>query len=151
MFSARPCFRRRRLREWAPAWVAQGGLDMVPTARFAFSNTSGGQRAKLALFGFVRVDGMPVPELRHRIDDRMYAAHHELGRHGYNNGKIVIVTPGGEVWLAVLHGDHHRYQELYDELCPNGKGALVPLSEGEQVDSDHLLQRLSDPDWEIGP
>ncbi|MDD3486954.1 MAG: hypothetical protein PHF35_01075 [Candidatus Moranbacteria bacterium] len=110
------------------------------------------QRARLVAAGFLRVDGLKT-DGGYIIEPRVS----HLGRHDSNNGKTVIVTEGGEVWLAVYSSptslpDWERRgsslrAELYRELCPEGTGANVPCSNGEELNFRDVLCRLANPDW----
>ncbi|MFA6193284.1 MAG: hypothetical protein WC726_00270 [Parcubacteria group bacterium] len=127
----------------------------------AVKNTTPEQREKLAVAGFVRVDGLKT--------DHAYGGTGEgqiikpeveaLGRHDSNNGMVVVVTEGGEVWLSVgnsatlavweRHGASAR-AELYRELCPRGAGTFVPCSNGEGLNWREIIYRLTNPDWMPG-
>lgn len=113
------------------------------------------QRAGLTLVGFVRVDGLNA----YRYGDNgeffpyypIEADSHHLGHWGYNNGMAVIVTLGGEVWLATAGGSQERrkmVEALHEELSPYGQGAFVPCSNGEDLLWSDILNRMADPDWD---
>lgn len=34
-----------------------------------------------------------------------------------------------------------------ETICPNGRGANVPMSNTDEVDGHCLLKRVRDPDW----
>jgi hypothetical protein len=97
--------------------------------------------------GFVHVTGLDTYEnvgsvLEYGV---VRAADEHLGRHDSNNGKIVIVTEDGQVWLASYGPDYQRKQMLARNLCPKGSGAFVPCSNGETIHISALLPRVSDP------
>ena len=64
----------------------------------------------------------------------------QLGKYGENNGKCVVITTGGEVWLKSgrLPG------KIAERFCPNGGGAFVPLSNCEYINYNDLLDRIAD-------
>jgi hypothetical protein len=73
-------------------------------------------------------------------------AHEEhFGRWDSNNGKIVINTEDGQVWLAAYSPDYKRQQVLAHSLCPKGTGAFVPCSNGETIHVSPVLRRIADP------
>ena len=114
--------------------------------------TSPEQRAKLAATGFVRVDGLRMfregfPEEGVKIELSL----RHLGHWEHNNGMTVIVSEAGEVWLAVGSATQERskkMEQLVGELCPNGRGAFVPCSNGEELRPSDILERMADPDWQ---
>jgi len=115
------------------------------------------QRTKLAALGFVRVDGLktfrPGKVPRGREIVTIEPSPEYLGHWDRNNGLLVIHTTGGEVWLAINVSDpigeerSIKTDQLRNELCPNGRGAFVPCSNGEQLSWRELLRRMSNPDW----
>lgn len=109
------------------------------------------EREKLRQLGFVRVDGLNA--YGNAVGEEGYVikttAGHE-GRHDYNNGVIVLNAVGGEVWIGIQNADSNRDGQILailTVLCPNGRGAFVPCSNGEAVAMSHLLDRFADPDW----
>src|SRR5690242_4321962 len=105
-----------------------------PEVVFSGTSTTPEERQRLRDAGFVHVTGL-LPSWQSR--ERMYAIGEklrddELGKWGSNNGKVAIVTKGGEVWLAAW--PVNRFPDLTRHFCPNGGGAFVPLSNGETVD-----------------
>ena len=112
------------------------------------------ERTKLASAGFVRVDGLKTFCLgrvsRGREIITIESKNEYLGHWDKKNGLYVIHTTGGEVWLAMHPIDGRRsnmINELQNELCPNGRGALVPCADGEQFSWRELLRRMANPDW----
>ncbi len=103
------------------------------------------QRQVLRDAGFVHVTGLQVYDHKgspdYVIGEKVRQS--ELGSSGYNNGKFVVVTVGGEIWLAVLREGIPEH--IRREFCPNGSGAFVPLSNGEEVSQKCLLERFADP------
>lgn len=113
--------------------------------------TTAEQRKRLALAGMVRVDGLTAhyPALHPDGNTiRIEVRRGDAGAWDRNNGKFVINTLDGEVWL----GDDHcpetaRAQwAIAQELCLAG-GAFVPCSNGEFIYTNELLHRLANPDW----
>ena len=71
----------------------------------------------------------------------------EYGRWNYNNGKAVIVTLGGEVWLGTgvaLKRMKQTTCPTLSQICPHGEGGFVPCSNGETISLADLLARLTD-------
>ena len=97
--------------------------------------------AKLAVAGFVHITGMKVQRSLKDQESEVEARVRDLGRYDMNNGKTVLVTVDGQVWL----GRGLLPEELIDELCPNGKGANVPCSNGESLEFNNLLYRMAYP------
>lgn len=64
-----------------------------------------------------------------------------LGHCDYNNGKTVIVTGDGEVWLAVGGARGSDVRCKYALV----QGAFVPCSNGEEVPMHLLLERVANP------
>ena len=100
--------------------------------------------------GFVHVTGLAT--YNHSTDDFYIIGEklteEELGRCDSNNGLTVLVTEGGEVWLKAGPPASWDSQVIV-ELAPNGRGAFVPLSNGEQVSPYDLLHRINDPSYNI--
>lgn len=116
-------------------------------------NTTPEQRAKLASLGFVRVDGLICNDPIRPNDRRqkLMAVDGQLGRYDSNNGRVVVVSEGGEVWLAFHPGTSDfwdRFQPVTGELCPKGQGAFVPCSNGESLSWHDTMERLANPDWQ---
>ena len=101
---------------------------------------------ELRAMGFVHVTGMMTYDAGGtREGYRIEADKSGLGRWDYNNGKTVVVTVDGEVWLRA-GGDYGiGLPNPYAKFCPRGSGAFVPCSNGEQVAMHQLLQRVADP------
>lgn len=74
------------------------------------------------------------------------ARYNQCGYHGYNNGKTVIITEEGEVWLKA-GGGYSDAMGLnpFKEFCPKGGGAWVPCSNGQEVPMHLLMERFADP------
>ena len=92
-------------------------------------------------WGFVHVTGLPTWNLFGRPNYVIQAHQSELGCWSHNNGKVVVVTPDGEVWLGIWGG----HSCPLSKFCPNGIGAFVPCSNGEQIPMLLLLTRVKDP------
>ncbi len=109
---------------------------------FHGTSTSTAEREVLRLVGFVHVTGLKV--LHDGWQRELYIigeklTPNDLGKHGYNNGKTVIVTTGGEVWLKAGSAQ----VDILQRFCPNGSGAFVPLSNGESVPLHDILARFA--------
>lgn len=152
------------------------GNQTVARPKFIPTEANAARAKELQAFGFVHVTGLPThsphddaqraanfaraealasvghgkrPEGFIALGEVRYfiqAHQRSLGRHDYNNGMSVIVTPDGEVWLRA-GGDYYGAmgENPYFKFCPNGGGAFVPCSNGEQVRMHHLLRRVANP------
>ncbi|MDD4082102.1 MAG: hypothetical protein PHD05_01815 [Sphaerochaetaceae bacterium] len=101
--------------------------------------------------GFVHVTGLPVthPGDTGQPGDEEHliqASCRNLGRADANNGKVVIITTEGEVWLAI------NCQATRDTATRFAKdeGAFVPCSNGESIQMYLLLERIVDPYSDCG-
>lgn len=120
--------------------------------RSVVCHTTPSERESLARLGYIHVTGLPVQ----RSNMTEYIGHSlnsgDLGRHGFKNGMSVIVTVGGEVWLASQPGDWFRdnrdaLDALHEELCPRGGNAPLPCTNEEPVSLRDLLRRHADHDY----
>lgn len=106
--------------------------------------------------GFVHVTGLETSDSAvgrgYRIGESL--RFDQVGHWDYNNGLTVVVTPGGELWLTSGQIGAGMYDlgleetsegRILRELCPNGRGAFVPCSNGEHVSMHDLLLRVRDP------
>lgn len=115
------------------------------------TSTTQAQRAALAVAGFVHVTGLtawgPMEGSKSEVKVENVT---DLGRFQSNNGKLVMVTIGGEIWLAMSIEKPYFFaqSELGRELCPRGQGAFVPCSNGEYLHFTDMLARLADPDYD---
>jgi hypothetical protein len=109
--------------------------------------TTAEQRKRLALAGMVRVDGLTANHPDGHTS-QIEVRRGEAGAWARNNGKFVINTLDGEVWLGDDHCPETARQQwkLSQELCLAG-GAWVPCSNGDYIFTNHLLRRLANPDW----
>jgi hypothetical protein len=110
--------------------------------------TTPAERKMLHDAGFVHVTGLTVQPPHNAesyvIGERLTPANH--GKWDQNNSKIVVVTTGGEVWLRAGGAEGPAcVEEVKKQLAPNGRGAFVPLSNGETVEQYHLFCRVADP------
>jgi hypothetical protein len=101
-------------------------------------------RAKhLQSLGFVHVTGLrawgPSPNAE---PYKIQACRDQLGCWNYNNGKLVLITKDGEVWLGA--GMDPCDLALLD-IVPNGKKGFVPCSNGEQLATHAILRRVTNP------
>lgn len=98
--------------------------------------------------GFVHVTGLPYRDLWREdgspVEGRIKPVRSQCGRWDYNNGKTVVVTTGGEVWLSA--GEAIGDLRISD-ICPKGLGAFVPMSNSDEIDPHSLLHRVRDPYW----
>lgn len=115
----------------------------MPTTQLVINQ----QRTReLQSHGFVHVTGLraygPDSESSYVIQPQLY----QLGKHDRNNGKMVLITEDGEVWLRSGAGitslELSDTTELY---APNGAGAFVPCSNGEHLTTGDMLDRVMDP------
>ncbi len=117
---------------------------------FKGTRTTDKQRACLQEAGFVHVTGLreydssamecPIIGEKLRVE--------EYGKWGYHHGLVVIVTQGGEIWLGTCVEESAIDTDArFRNLClnPNGKGAFVPCSNGTQLSTKALLQRIANP------
>ncbi len=114
--------------------------------------TNAEERKMLRSAGFIHVTGLiartPNMDESYVIGERLTPTDH--GRWDQNNSKIVLVTPGGEVWLTAASAeDPAEVEACKKRFAPNGQGAFVPLSNGEQVEQFHLFCRVADPNHEF--
>lgn len=116
----------------------------------AIEKTSKEERLALATNGFLHVTGLVEEHPLHQTGDRYIGENlpaRFLGHWDQNNGKIVLVTLGGEVWLRSCGGEPVDASFLRT-LAPNGRGGVyVPCSNGESLEFNVILHRLADPDW----
>lgn len=114
------------------------------------------QRQKLLSAGFVRVDGLKVSRQgrnrREKIILMVEPRNEYLGCWDRQNGLLVLYTLGREIWLAMntIEPTEERavkIDELQSELCPNGRGAPVPASNGDKFAWREILRRMANPDW----
>lgn len=126
-------------------------VEETTTAVFTGTLSTTEDREALRSNGFVHVLGLRAHHSvdRHRTrDDYVIGAKlsaDEVGKWDTNNGKIVLITTGGEVWLRATIGSLDIILGLCKRLCPKGKGAFVPLSSGEEVSNHNLLKRVVNP------
>jgi len=117
---------------------------------FTGTPTSTQQRRILAEAGFIHVTGLRC--YHHSSDYEYYIGENvkseELGCWEQNNGMNVIVTRGGEVWIMAGPCPDEQSSVIV-ETAPNGRGAFVPLSNGEQISHYELLRRVRDPNYNI--
>lgn len=119
---------------------------------FTGTPTNHHERNLLTDAGFVHVTGLRywhpdgVSHEDHFIGKNLRSE--ELGKYDHNNSMNVIVTIGGEVWIKAGACPDDR-SDVILAMAPNGCGAFVPLSNGEQVSHHDLLMRISDPNYNI--
>jgi len=124
---------------------------------FSGPRTPEGIRNLMRMNGFVHVTGLGT---KTRSGENEYTiGEHSNMKCGYwdrNNCKLVVVTKEGEVWLRSTVSPEREgiietapLQGLINMAAPNGQGAFVPLSNGEEVDFHLFLARIADPDYGI--
>lgn len=116
------------------------GRDIVVTP------TTSEVRSALRRHGFIHVTGLEMVGIDQRRSYIEPEAKH-FGRWDHNNGRLVVYTIGGECWLRYGGKISDAVQEIVRDLCPNGEGAFVPCSNGEQLFSGEWLTRLADDKW----
>ena len=102
--------------------------------------------------GFVHVTGLPMMPNPLECEDKtdedaviIRASSHECGRWDYNNGFTVVITLEGEVWLLSGEMSLDFRVEFLKKICPYGRGAYVPGSNGESLSYRHILERNRNP------
>ncbi len=119
---------------------------------FNGTQTTPQERRLLADAGFVHVTGLRywhpdgASHEDHFIGKNLRSE--ELGKYDHNNSMNVIVTTGGEVWIKAGACPEDR-SEVIVTMAPNGCGAFVPLSNGEQISHYDLLMRTNNPNYNI--
>ncbi|MFH1364352.1 MAG: hypothetical protein ABIH52_01720 [Candidatus Aenigmatarchaeota archaeon] len=114
---------------------------------FDGTKTTDEEREILRRHGFVHVTGLQAfdhgSENQYVIGENLQEK--ELGRWDKNNGVVVLNTLGGEVWVSrIIDRPFDELNEVFDRLAPNGKGAFVPLSNGEHLNQYDIFLRVAD-------
>lgn len=139
---------RPRLRRLKPSRAKEKctmSIEIRTVTVFTGTPTDDADRAHFKEYGFVHVTGLKVSgSTGYVVGEKLIPEH--LGKYDYNNGVLVINTMGGEVWLRVNHGVTNL-RILTDKFCPRGAGAFVPCSNGEQISTRDILQRIADPSY----
>jgi len=91
--------------------------------------------------GFVHVTGLPKHFGDEERENLIQAASDQKGHWDSNNGRVVVITQEGEVWLAALTASTG---ETAAAIAPKS-GAYVPCSNGETIHMCYILNRLADP------
>ena len=130
-------------------------VTIKKAVEFSGRATSAEERKLLREAGFVHATGLSVsygPSILLSPKEDGYIIGEKLtidqvGKWDYNNGITVIVTTGGEVWISATLPKSNLIarQEALNRLCPHGKGAFVPLSNGETISAHVILERVADP------
>jgi hypothetical protein len=68
----------------------------------------------------------------------------EKGIYHSNNGMMVVITTGGEVWLRSRQ-DKEPSKEMLNRICPNQGSAYVFLSNADTIDVHDILDRVANP------
>lgn len=117
--------------------------------------TTDEERSKLRQAGYVHVTGLTTHFFgreKYIIGEKTKSD--EFGKWDRYNEFEVLVTLGGEIWLGALVIDEdsmtgRRRKVLRRDLCPNGRGAFVPCTNGFQLYTLDLLQRMCDSSFGI--
>jgi hypothetical protein len=130
----------------------------IQTASFAevIEPTTASQREALRAAGFIHVTGLRYCSIKNGNFAGMYVplpGPTDLGKYDSNNGTDVIVTLGGEIWVACHTNQSHgtlaqQIKIALAMLCPRGRGTRVPGSNGESFFGRDLSKRHADPSWE---
>lgn len=99
---------------------------------------------RLKKAGFVHITGLPAYRGDKVEIESIQCPQGAEGKHGGNNGKTVLYTQDGQVWLGTYDAAASD-PDLIHELCPTGAGVYVPCSNGESPLFSHVLQRMVDP------
>lgn len=120
--------------------------SVIQNGVFYGTPTNEKERELLKKSGFVHVTGLRVqhPSGKFYIVGSLLSKG-DLGHWDRNNGKTVIVTEGGEVWLQPVH--QPISDNVLEYFAPHGQGAFVPCSSGEQPDFTEVMWRLFDPSF----
>ncbi len=129
--------------------------------------TTSFERQLLKLAGFFHATGLPLKNVR----GREYTIGEFLpetwrGSWHHHNGRTVIVTMGGEVWLSL--GEHMSCPDMTQiqgllpaaiyKLCPRLRQPelgsrnfelFVPLAYGEHINPEAVVERMKNPDWQV--
>jgi hypothetical protein len=97
---------------------------------FGGLETTLAERGILQQAGFVHVTGLPVATSptygRSVIGEGM--TEDDRGRWDRSHGKLVVVTPGAEVWRRdITSPDEEPSVEILISFCPNCRGVTLPL------------------------
>ena len=129
----------------------QNIVTVQTIVHFTGIKTSPDDRKRLRDNGFVHITGLGVYErpggtcANYNVGEKL--TNQDLGKWNRNNGRMVIVTIGGEIWLSGEPTNLPQLIPLLRELCPNGQGGFVPCSNGEEIATFLFLQRSQDPDY----
>lgn len=97
--------------------------------------------AKIEMIRQHNIRGVHIPRPQHPEPVIIQASRDSWGHYAYNNGKTVLITTDGEVWLTV---GSTGVNNLIEKYAPD-LGAYVPCSNGEEVGMHLLLERVVDP------
>lgn len=99
--------------------------------------------------GFVHITGLETFRLGFLMgedNEVIQASLSHCGKWDTNNGLMVAITEDGEVWLRAGYLSREASTEIgLFRICPEGKGAFVPCSNGEHILGHWLLKRIADP------
>ena len=104
-------------------------------------------RSLLRLIGFVHITGLPTTNgvlITSQVAQR--------GRWDECEGKVVVVTKDGEVWIGATSDDAQIQKaeaECLRQVCPNGRGIDFPDWEG--INTGYIIQRSIHSDYNPDP
>lgn len=98
------------------------------------------EMTKIEMVKTHRIKGVSTQVPKHPEPVIIQASRDHWGHHACNNGKIVLITEDGEVWLGTGGVDLKAVREYAPE-----PGAYVPCSNGDEVGMHLVLERVSDP------
>ncbi len=115
------------------------------------------ERALLRSAGYIHVTGLQYASRLHgNVAGIPTPKPRDLGRWDMNNSTDVIVTTGGETWLAKHSNESfsqldEQIRQARKTLAPNGQGVFVPCSNGEVLGWFDTIRRHADPNWDPHP
>lgn len=115
----------------------------MPTTQLSSNKV---RTSDLRKHGFVHVTGLMMYDGHGNSTRRIQPVRRQLGKHDDNNGKMVLITEDGEVWLRTSAGPYSlELSEVVELYAPNGRGACVYCSNGENLTTGDILDRVEDP------
>lgn len=97
---------------------------------------------RLRAEGFLHVTGLMALDRRGNcLENPIQAGEHEFGHWCTSDGRTVVVTIEGEVWIR----DGIADKDILTEVCPKGSVAFLPCSRGETIPFHHVLGRIANP------
>jgi hypothetical protein len=114
--------------------------------------SSEAERELLIGAGFIHVTGLPMYNINSQErslvgDDNPDSVQFPRSSWGYNGGKTVIVTSGGEVWIAnAPRSSSEKIMHATSILGPNHHDTLPPGTGGYRLNEKDVLDRSGNPD-----